>query len=165
MSRRRADGRGRDEAGEADAVRVDLGDLTSRLGFLLRLAQLRVFGIFYRELEKRAVRPGEFSILLVIAENPGIRQGILAEALSIKRAHMTKIVRAMEANGLIERSVPADDRRAVELRLSEAGEARVRTHREAFFALDETAGSPLTASETAQLMRLLRKFLGLQPTA
>lgn len=140
---------------------VRYGRLSDSLGFLLRLAQLQSFADFYRTFEGEDVRPGEISVLMVLYENPGIRQGLLASALSIKRAHMTKMVRQMEGDGLITRSVPEDDKRAMELRLTETGAGRVKSLMPGFDRHELHDAQDLSREEATELKRLLRKMLGL----
>ncbi|GGL53325.1 MarR family winged helix-turn-helix transcriptional regulator [Wenxinia marina] len=144
-----------------DDGEVRYGPLADSLGLLLRLSQLVAFGHFYDDLAEMDVRPGEMSVLMLLAENPGIRQGTLARALVIKRAHMTKMVRALEEKGWIERRVPPDDRRAVELRLTEAGACHVETLRGPFLAHEAVAGRGLSDADHAELRRLLRAYLGM----
>ena len=139
---------------------LDYGPLGDSLGFLLRLAQLRSFASFYAELGELDIRPGEMTMLFVLGENPGVRQGVLAKALRIKRAHMTKMVRGLEAAGLLTRTVPEDDRRSVELWLSEAGRARIEAVRPMFETHEARTPDRLTAEETAQLKGLLKRYLG-----
>ena len=140
---------------------VDLGPLGDTVGFLLRLAQLRAFEAFRGRFAEVGLHPGSFSVLVLIARNPGVRQGVVAERLMIKRAHMTKLVRAMEEAGLILRLVPDHDRRAVELRLTEAGAAYLDEFAPEVFAAEKDAAGALTEAEAAELVRLLRKYLGL----
>ncbi|MDH3264248.1 MAG: MarR family transcriptional regulator [Paracoccaceae bacterium] len=142
-----------------------LGALTGSLGFLLRLAQLASFREFFEDLDGLGVRPGEITVLMLIGENPGIRQGVLARRLMIKRAHMTKMVRAMEESGLVKRTVPEDDRRSVELWLSAEGAARLEALGAPFLAHETRPARGLTAREERELKRLLRKYLDLpEPT-
>lgn len=141
---------------------VDVGSLNGALGFMLRLAQLQSFEDFFSPQGPRGVKPGEFSVLWVIARNPGIRQSVLGQRLMIKRAHMTKLIRAQEDLGLVSRRVPDEDRRAVELTLTEKGEQEVARTSRLFFAYEETTGAPLNAREKGQLIALLRKYVGLE---
>lgn len=140
---------------------VRLGPLRHSLGFLLRLSQLRSFADFYETLGEIGVRPGEVSILMMIAENPGIRQGVLARALMIKRAHMTKMIQAMEETGLVRRTVPEDDKRSIELWLTEGGEAQMTRVRGPFESHEKRNNERLTAEEEETLKALLRKYLRL----
>ena len=147
-----------DGATAANSIRF--GELTGSLGLLLRLAQLVSFRDFFQGLGHLGMRPGEATVLMLIGANPGIRQGELARHLMIKRAHMTKMMRAMEEAGLVRRTVPANDRRSVELSLSPAGTARVAALSGSFLAHEASAGRGLTRREEAALKRLLRKYLG-----
>lgn len=144
---------------------VRLDRLSGSLGFLLRMAQVQVFEFFFDDLAPFGLRPGEFSVLYVIHLNPDIRQGLLAQRLRIKRAHMTKMIRGFEERGLIARRIPDDDRRAVELRLTDEGTAFVTDHAEAFFSHDARRPTPLSAEEQSQLFTLLQKYVGLTPEA
>jgi DNA-binding MarR family transcriptional regulator len=147
------------------AADVDMGQLSDSLGFLLRLGQLRAFEDFFSDHGPQGLKPGEFSVLWVIARNPGIRQSVLGQRLMIKRAHMTKLIRAMEDQKLVSRRIPDADRRAVELTLTAAGTSAVAKAAEAFFAYEKTTGGPLSRAEVAQLIALLQKFVGIEDTA
>ncbi len=139
---------------------VDYGGLEQATGFLLRLAQLRVFAHFYTVLDHHDLRLGAMSALILIGRNPGIRHGILADALSIKLAHTTKMLKGLEAKGLIVRHQPAYDRRSIELRLTDAGEALMRDVQRQIALHEELSVAGLTERERQQLKRLLRKFTG-----
>lgn len=147
-----------------DGMRDDglaYGALGDSLGFLLRLAQLRSFAHFYKDMGEMGIRPGEMTMLFVLAENPGVRQGVLAKALRIKRAHMTKMVHGLEAEGLISRQVPEDDKRSVELTLTETGHARIDAVRPAFEAHETRPLNGLGKRDADELKRLLRAYIGL----
>ncbi|KEQ07809.1 MarR family winged helix-turn-helix transcriptional regulator [Pseudorhizobium pelagicum] len=141
--------------------KVQVGELAGSLGFLLRLAQLHAFEDFFSDHGPRGLKPGEFSVLWVIACNPGIRQSALGQRLMIKRAHMTKLVRALEDANLVSREIPDADRRAVELTLTPNGRQAVDKASDAFFGYEETTGAPLSLKERAQLIALLQKYVGL----
>lgn len=144
----------------ADAHALDLGRLQRTLGFMIRMSQLQLYAEFFRAAPNFELRLGVFSMLTLIACNPGQRQGQIAETLRIRQPHMTKLVRKLEAQGLIERRVPRADRRSVELRLTPQGEAEVARHWAMIDKVEETP-SRLDAAETGELMRLLQKLTGL----
>ncbi|MEL6236759.1 MAG: MarR family winged helix-turn-helix transcriptional regulator, partial [Pseudomonadota bacterium] len=89
------------------------------------------------------------------------RQGALAKRLMIKRAQMTKLVQALTARKLVQRSVPADDRRGIELALTPAGDALVAAHAPRFLAQGDATLPGLSAGETRMLKSLLAKTVGL----
>ncbi|MGK9053722.1 MarR family transcriptional regulator [Neorhizobium sp. CSC1952] len=140
---------------------VNLGRLNTALGFLVRLAQIKVYEHFFEECGERGLKPGEFSVLWVILHNPGIRQSALGQRLMIKRAHMTKLIRSLEDQDLVSRRIPDDDRRAVEITLTPAARTMVEQAGDWFFAYEDSVGSNLTTAERQQLMVLLQKFTGL----
>jgi DNA-binding MarR family transcriptional regulator len=127
---------------------------------MLRLAQLRIFEVFFAEFGERGIRPGQISILTAIGANPGVRQGALARALSIKRSNMAKIVALLESEGLIRRRVPQSDRRSVELHLTTTGQGLVDRALPDIRVNDRAATAMLTERERATLMRLLHKIAG-----
>lgn len=151
-------------AAEPRTAGLDIGDLTQSLGFLLRISQLKAYEAFFDDLGASGMKPGEYSILAVIARNPGVRQGLLAQSLRIKRAHMTKIIRSFEDRGLIVRHIPDDDRRSVELTLTEAGRDHCDRHRAASLAHEARRPAELTAQELATLKALLRRYASLDGT-
>ena len=122
---------------------------------------MQVYEHFFDKVGDRGLRPGEFSVLWVIRCNPGIRQSVLGQRLMIKRAHMTKLIRAIEDEGLVSRRIPDEDRRAVELTLTTAGERMVAASAEWFFTYEDGVGGHMSPAERQQLIGLLRKFIGL----
>jgi DNA-binding MarR family transcriptional regulator len=139
---------------------VDMRDLMESVGFLTRLAQVHTYETFFEDLGAHGLRPGEFSTLLLIGRNPGIRQGVLAQTLRIKPAHMTKLIRSFEDRGLVERTIPDNDRRSVQLSLAQAGRDFIDDHRQAFAQHEINLRSSLSASELRALKQLLRKYVG-----
>ncbi|MEM9049640.1 MAG: MarR family transcriptional regulator [Pseudomonadota bacterium] len=144
------------------AEAIDLGRLSAEPGFLLRLAQLQVYEDLLAGLQPDGLRPGAFSVLYLVARNPGARQGALAERLTIKRAQMTKLVQALVARNLVTRHVPQDDRRGVQLRLTDAGAALLKAHKTRFLAGDAQPLPNLSAAETRTLKTLLAKLTRLE---
>jgi DNA-binding MarR family transcriptional regulator len=142
---------------------IDIGQLGTSLGFLLRMAQLRTFVLFHERLAGQGLKPGEFSVLMIIGRNPGIRQGLLAQRLMIKRAHMTKLVRSFEDRGLVARRIPEHDRRAVELTLTDAGQAFVAERAAPLAAYERELPGALSESEQRELIRLLQRYAGVAP--
>lgn len=142
---------------ESGDVRVDFGPLADLAGFMLRIAQVQLYEAYFAEFEADGITPGAIGILATVSKNPGVRQGVLADALRIKWSNMAKIIRSLGNRGLVERRVPASDRRALELRLTAAGRDVVDRMLPAIRRNDRAATAALTASERATLMRLLRK--------
>ena len=144
----------------ADKAAISLGGMEEQAGFILRIAQLAAFERFFALLGPSAVKISEITVLIAIAENPGIRQGEIADVRKIKWPNMTKLVRGLEARGLVERHIPQNDRRSVVLRITEAGREAIDESSEMMARADRAALSMLNDEEHAQLMALSRKIAG-----
>ena len=143
-------------------VDIDFGEMGHSLGLLLRLAQIRVFEIFFEKLAHHGLKPGEFTMLWLIGLNPDTRQGDIAKRIRIKPAHMTKLVsRAVDA-GLVTRLIPDDDRRSVRLRLTAEGERFVADKKREFTTYLAQENIGLSDRDFAELIRLLRVFNGME---
>jgi DNA-binding MarR family transcriptional regulator len=104
-----------------------LGALPQHLGYALRRAQLAVFADFIRTLEKVHLRPGEYSVLTLIAENPGILARRICQTLGIQPANFVTLCGRLESRGLIRRV--AIDRRSNGLHLTPKGRTLIaRAH-------------------------------------
>lgn len=148
----------REELAVAD---VQFGPLPELVGFMVRQAQLRMFEAFYADLADDGIRPGLASILVTIGENPGIRQGVLADALRIKWSNMAKIVRYLDDDALVERRVAKSDRRAFELHLTDRGRKLVARALPKIRASDRRATAILDPDELTTLRTLLAKLSGI----
>lgn len=98
-------------------------ETTDIVGYRLRRAQLAVFQAFIATFAQFELRPAEYSVLELIAENPGRKQTEIAEVLGIKRANFVTLVNRLEKRGLTERRMAAGDRRANALHLTPTGMA------------------------------------------
>ena len=105
----------------ADTLRAEA--TTGIIGYRLRRAQLNVFQKFLTVFENLKLRPAEYSVLVLIADNPGRKQTEIAEVLGIKRANFVTLVHGLEERGLVERTPSAADKRANALHLTREGEA------------------------------------------
>jgi DNA-binding MarR family transcriptional regulator len=105
---------------------VDIGALTCLIGYMLRRAQIAVFQDVFRAFAEVGIRPAQFSVLTVIAHNPGRTQSQVAAALGIKRTNFVALIDSLERRGLAERRPAPSDRRSHALHLTEAGRATVR---------------------------------------
>jgi len=142
---------------------LQFGPLENSAGFVLRIAQLTAFERIFSIMPPETIKMSEFTILLAVAENPGVRQGVLADVLKIKWPNMTKLVRELEERGLLTRRVPPNDRRSVELHITKPGQAEVDKASALFSRLDRTTFDVLDDDEHAQFLYLLRKMLGWAP--
>jgi len=86
------------------------------------------------------------------------RMSALAECAETSQTSLTGIVDRLEDRGLVVRSRSAEDRRVVDVSLSEAGRQELFQRRVLFVARLENVLSPLDAEERAEFLMLLRKL-------
>ncbi|MBX9592682.1 MAG: MarR family transcriptional regulator [Hyphomonadaceae bacterium] len=150
-------------AGEAGAVmrapKVDLGGLDQFTGYVVRRAQVWIFQDFKRALKDLDVTPAQFSVLKIIAANPGIAQARVAEALSIERARLVQMLDRLEAPGLISRIRSAIDRRSHALHLTGEGARMLERLEERIEEHERNVVERLGAKGKSELLRLLGPFL------
>jgi len=140
---------------ETDGV-IDAAGTSSIIGYRLRRAQLKVFQRFLAVFDELSLRPAEYTVLVLIADNPGRKQTEIADVLGIKRANFVALVHQSEARGLVERRPAADDRRANALHLTAAGKAFVAraraVHQEMEEALIDRLGGPAARDTLLELL-------------
>lgn len=107
---------------DARGKTVDRGPLPELLGYALRRSQIAVFQDFIRSMGETEIRPAQYSILTVIARNPGLKQAEVSDSLGIERARLVLVLNELEQRGLAKRVVSTTDRRSHALFLTEAGE-------------------------------------------
>lgn len=95
--------------------------MTTIIGYKLRRAQLSVFQDFLQTFARMKLRPAEFSVLALIADRPGQKQGEIAAQLGIKRANFVALMDNLEKRGLAERRKGHIDRRSHSLHLTPEG--------------------------------------------
>ncbi|PCJ83437.1 MAG: MarR family transcriptional regulator [Hyphomicrobiales bacterium] len=144
----------------AGKAAVSLGAFENAAGFVLRIAQLTAFESFFELFGESEIKIGEFTVLLAISENPGVRQGVIADVLKIKWSNMTKLVRTLEKHELIGRHIPPHDRRSVELFVTDAGRTQIEAVTQHMLDSDRQAFSMLSEKEHRDLLRLVRKVAG-----
>jgi DNA-binding MarR family transcriptional regulator len=102
--------------------------------------------------------PGAFPVLHHLAARGPSRQGPLAEALGLDASTVSRHVRSLVADGLVDASRDPGDGRATVLSITEPGRQflaeRLRAHR----ATLQSATAGFTGQERADLVRLLHKL-------
>jgi DNA-binding MarR family transcriptional regulator len=139
---------------------LETGGTAGIIGYRLRRAQVSVFQRFLATFEELKLRPADYSVLVLIADNPGRKQTEIAEVLGIKRANFVTLAHGLEERGLIERRPAAEDKRANALHLSQAGKAFLAQARARHDAMEsdliERLGGPAGRDALLGLLDRLR---------
>ena len=138
-------------------VAIDASYLEDLLGYNARRAALAVIGVFLQRMAPFDLRPVDFSVLTLIAHNPGITSRQLCTALDILPPNLVGLIKSLDKRGLIERPPHPTDRRAQGLHLSPAGKKLQKSAQNTVTALEKDAAGRLSAKELDTLKSLLRK--------
>ena len=99
-----------------------LARLYARPGFLLRRAHQISAAVFEEECRPLQLTPAQFGVLTVLSAHPGLGQSSLARALGFDKVTVLRVLRGLEARGLVSRHIEGG-RRNVAVWLTEAGAA------------------------------------------
>jgi DNA-binding MarR family transcriptional regulator len=99
----------------------------------------------------------EFTILVLLAANPGATGKQLAQALAVTAPHITILLDRMSEKGWLERVRSEKDRRAQNVHLTPAGEKLARRAQQASKTMENDVLRHLSAGERAMLLELLQK--------
>lgn len=138
---------------------IDLGLLDNLLGYRLRRAQLAVFQDFLIAMKGFDLRPAQFSVLAIIAANPGLKQSRVSEALGINRANFVALLDELEQRKLARRAAAPGDRRSNALYLTPKGESFLKeAYRHLLTQHEKRVEAVLGSADKQQLLSLLDKL-------
>lgn len=100
---------------------IDYSILSEAVVYRLRRAQLSVVNDFNESLLAFGLRPADFSVLILVANNTGLKQSDVAEALGIQRANFVAIIDGLEDKGLLQRRRSESDRRVHYMEMTSEG--------------------------------------------
>jgi len=143
------------------AGRPPIHPLRNKPGHLLRRAQQRAAAIYSREAREFGITGVQHVIMVALAHNPGVDQNALAELVDLDRWTTGDVVARLERAGLVVRPVNPNDRRGRLLFLSPEGRSLVEAMVPAVERTQEDILEPLTLTERRELLRLLRKMIGM----
>lgn len=142
---------------EASSARIDTSYLESLLGYNARRAALTIIGVFLQRMEPYGLRPVDFSVLTLIAHNPGITSRQICATLDILPPNLVGMIKTLDKRGLIERRPHPTDRRAQGLHVSPEGKKLQKAAQTTATRLEVDAANRLSAEELDLLKSLLRR--------
>jgi len=148
LLRHHGDGPGRGDRADAQVLRERLGVLFARVHHV----QHRYV---HPKLEKMGLSRGQPPIIMKMDE--GMHQHELAARVNLRPPTLTRILRHMEARGLVERRVDEDDQRSNRVYRTAAGRDAVASVRTVMAEEGREVFSVLTDDETRLLSGLLER--------
>jgi DNA-binding MarR family transcriptional regulator len=130
-------------------------------GHLARRFQQIAVAIFHAEVEEAGydLTPVQYAALAAIRAHPGIDQATLAGLIAYDRTTITGVVDRLVQKGLLVRNPSSRDRRARELQITNEGQQTLHGIEPAVEAAQRVMLRGLTADETREFLRLLRKAI------
>lgn len=136
---------------------IDLSVLEELLGYNARRASLAVIAQFVQDMAEFNLRPVEFSVLTLIASNPGITARQICQQLALLPPNLVGLLNTLSERGLIERTPHPKDRRATALHLAPGAKTLVRQAQSRARTSDRKALKHMSTAERQTLMVLLKK--------
>ncbi len=140
------------------AEALDLGVLRDVMGFRFRRIQNHLAKAFMADPRHGDLKPGLFSILALIAANPGVSQTRLAEEAGIDQTPLVSLLDDLEDAGWAVRARSREDRRRHSLQVTSKGSEALARLTVAAYDAESKVRSALTQKELDQLLKLLDKL-------
>jgi DNA-binding MarR family transcriptional regulator len=137
---------------------ISVGLLPNLLGYNLRRAQIALWRDFNRTVREGDVRPGIFSLMILVDANPGIAQIDLANQLDIDKATIVGLVHRLQRQQWVTRKTSSEDRRRQGVYITAAGRTALKGLREQMLEHETRFTRLFSAEELAQLITFLRRI-------
>lgn len=130
--------------------------LASRLGYLLKHAQLRLADLTGSALAPFGINGRECAVLIVIDDRSPLSQQEVARRLGVDRTTMVALIDELENKELVQRRQDPEDRRRNVVALTDHGRDTLRSAASAGAEAERRFLRPLSGDETAQFKEMLR---------
>ncbi|NML46016.1 MarR family transcriptional regulator [Ramlibacter sp. G-1-2-2] len=137
-----------------------LSRLYARPGFLLRRAHQISAAVFEDACKELALTPAQFGVLTVLQAHPGLGQSSLARALGFDKVTVLRILRGLQARGLVARLPAEDNRRNISVNLTPAGHDVLQQAQKPAEKAYKRLMAPLGKDQQEQLLELLQLLTG-----
>jgi DNA-binding MarR family transcriptional regulator len=128
------------------------------IGYALRRAQGVVYADLNGALARISLRPLQFTLLLMVAENPGSSQSSVCQALGIQKANCVPTMGELERRGYIIRRKSTADARSYELHITHKGKRILQRAGEVHSLHEQRLIDRIGVDGRDQLLRLLGKL-------
>ncbi|HWX78569.1 MAG TPA: MarR family transcriptional regulator [Steroidobacteraceae bacterium] len=138
--------------------------LVGYVGYALRRAQGVIFADLSQALAPLILRPVQFTVLLLIDQNPGTTQSCVSAALGIQKANFVATIADLEGRALIRRRKSESDARSYSLNLTPRGRALLQRALELQSQHEARVIGQIGLEERLHLLALLHRLAQLPVT-
>lgn len=129
------------------------------IGYQVAQASIATLGVFHRAAgEALDLRPAEYTVLVLIKENPGGTAARIARALAVTAPNITMWLDKLERRGLVVRQASETDRRTQHLHVTDKGRRIADEATQRLIEAERQTFAHLTVGERAILVELLHKL-------
>ena len=136
---------------------LDDSRLSHLVGYASSRAAITMRKVFAKHMAPFDLKIVEFSILMLVAQNPQVNQKQLGQALDISAPNMAVTLDRMVERGWVERVRSTRDRRAQHIHLTKDGANLVQRTEKVAATMEGPTLSALSVAEKALLIELLHK--------
>lgn len=129
--------------------------LSARPGFLIRRLHQIHLSLFAEECAAFNVTPVQYSILTVVAVQPGLEQAALAQEVGVDRATLANVVARLAQRGLVRRLPCKEDRRLKRVLPTPAGKVLLKQMEEPARRAHERTVDALKSRERTAFLKAL----------
>ncbi|HWV54802.1 MarR family transcriptional regulator [Pseudorhodoplanes sp.] len=144
---------------------MQLKELQTQPGHLIRRAQQIAVAIFIEECAAFDLTPVQYAAMVAIMENEGIDATRLSAQIAFDRSTLGNVLERLETRGLVERYPSPDDKRIKLLKLTAQGRSVTRRAEEGVRRTQERILAPLNAKDRRVLLALLAQLVELNNDA
>ena len=139
---------------------TSLSRLYARPGFLLRRAHQISAAVFEDACKELGLTPAQFGVLTVLQAHPGMGQSSLARALGFDKVTVLRVLRGLEARGLVARVPAEDNKRNISVTLTLEGADVLQQAQKPAEKAYKRLMAPLDKNQQEQLLELLQLLTG-----
>lgn len=137
---------------------INVGILPNLLGYNIRRAQIALWRDFGRTVADGNIRPGMFSVLVLVGANPGIAQVDLARELDQDKATIVGLIDELQRRRCVLRRRSRVDQRRHGIFLTPTGRRRLESLRHEMLEHEARFTRLFTPEEMTTLITLLRRI-------
>lgn len=143
---------------KAPSVPLNVGLLPNLLGYNVRRAQIALWRDLSRTVGEGEVRPGLFSLMILVEANPGVAQIDIANQLDIDKATIVGLVQRLQERQYVICCQSTVDRRRQGIYLTRRGKTELGRLRQEMLAHEARFTRLFSGEELALLFALLRRI-------
>lgn len=144
---------------------MQLKDLHSKPGHLIRRAQQIAVAIFMEECAELDLTPVQYAAMVAIRENPGKDATRLSSLIAFDRSTLGNVLERLETRKLVARYASPADKRIKALKLTAAGAGLLKRAEASVRRAQERILEPLGPNERKKLLELLARLVDLNNEA